>query len=314
MRRTLHLLNYNHHMHKNLILLFLLLSACSTSHNSAVDVSLEPYLTNTAQITNTPNVLIVETTPIPTSTPHIYIVQQGDTFSELAETFKISEADLRAANPDVSPNSMPVGQSLIIPDPSAIFAAASTPTPLPVPITHAVCYSDNSSGLHCFALIQNNTTNILENVSAKINLLDENNNVIASQTAFTILDIIPANSSLPVYTYFSNINIKVNPQVQLLSALQNRSNRYLPAVLQNSIAEINGKIAQVRGQIYLPPESQPASQVWVAAVAYDKNKTVVGVKRWEGEGIQPGSSVNFQFAVASVSVEIEAVEFFIQAK
>ncbi|MFN3492444.1 MAG: hypothetical protein ACK40V_09520, partial [Anaerolineales bacterium] len=191
---------------------------------------------------------------------------------------------------------------------------ASTPTPLPVPITQTACYPDSSSGLHCFALIQNETPNILENVSVKFNLLDESNNVIASETAFIILDIIPANSSLPVYAYFSNINRAVNPQAQLLSALQNNSNNYLPAMIQNSIAEINGKYAQLSGKIYLPAESQPASQIWVAAVAYNQDGNVVGVRRWEGGGIQPGGSINFQFSVSSVGHDIEAVEFFIQAK
>lgn len=301
-------------MQKKLLFCVSLLASCASPNTPITDVSLQPYLTNTPTSTNTPNVLIVETTPIPTSTPHIYIVQQGDTFSEIAEAFNISIADLRAANPDINPNTMPIGETLVIPDPSAIFAAASTPTPLPVPITQTVCYPDSSAGTHCFALIQNNTTNILENVSVKINLLDEANNVITSETAFTILDIIPANSSLPVYIYFPNVNQIVNPQAQLLSAIQGNSSNHLPAVIQNSIAEINGNYAQVRGRIYLPPESQTATQVWVAAVAYDKNKNIVGVRRWEGGEIQPGSSINFQFSVASLSQDIEAVEFFIQAK
>ena len=301
-------------MPKSLFLLFFLITACATPNNQPADISLQPYLTNTPQITNTPNVLIVQTTPIPTSTPQIYSIEAGDTFSEIAEKFNIPISDLRAANSDVNPNALTIGDSILIPDPSAIFAAASTPTPLPVPITQTVCYADSSAGTHCFALMQNNTDQILENVSVQINLLDENNNVITSQTSFTILDIIPANSSLPVYTYFPNITVDINPQVQLLSALQNNSNNYLPAVINNSIAEINGKFAQLSGQIYLPAESQPASQVWVAAVAYDKNGNVVGVKRWEGEGIQPRGSINFQFSVSSVAVEIEAVEFFIQAK
>jgi LysM repeat protein len=301
-------------MQKKLLLLLFFVTACSSSNNSSVDVSLDPYLTNTPASTNTPNVLVVETTPLPTSTPHIYIVQQGDTFSEIAEAFNISISDLRAANPDVSPNTMSIGETLIIPDPSAIFAAASTPTPLPVPITQTVCYHDSSAGTHCFALIQNNTENILENVSVKFNLLDESNNIITSETAFTILDIIPANSSLPVYIYFPNVNQIVNPQVQLLSAIQGNSSNYLPALIQNSSAEINGNYAQVNGLIYLPPESQTATQVWIAAVAYDKNTNIVGVRRWEGGEIQPGGNINFQFSVASVGQDIEAVEFFVQAK
>lgn len=299
-------------MQKKLLFCVLLLASCASPNQPTTNISLQPYLTNTPQNTNTPNVLIVETTPIPTNTPHIYIVEQGDTFSEIAEKFKVSISDLRAANPDVSPNAMPVGQSLIIPDPSAIFAAASTPTPLPVPITQTVCYADSSSGLHCFALIQNNSANMLENVSVKFNLLDEANNVIASDEAFTILDIIPTNSALPVYVYFSNVNQKVNPQVQLLSAYQGNASNYVSAAINNSVTEIDGNFANVNGQYIV---SASANQIWIVAVAYDKNGTVNGVKRWENRAAtQAGVLTPFRFSVSSVGADIEALEFFIQAK
>jgi LysM repeat protein len=296
---------------RKIIILALFISACANPNQPFTDVSLQPYLTNTPQNTNTPNILLIETTPLPTSTPHIYIVEQGDTFSEIAEKFKISISDLRAANPNVSPNTMSIGETLIIPDPSAIFAAASTPTPIPVPITQTVCHPDSSSGLHCFALIQNNTANILKNVSVKINLLDESNQVIASQSAFTPLDFIAPNSSLPVYIYFPNVNQNVNPQVQLLSAFEGNSSNYIQANINNSITEIDGNYATVNGQMYV---SQPANQLWIVAVAYDKNNTVVGMKRWEGGALSVEALSPFQFSVASLSVEIEAVEFFIQAK
>lgn len=298
-------------MQKKLLLLLLFLTSCTTPNNT-IDVSLQPYLTSTPQNTTTPNILFVETTPIPTNTPQVYIIKSGDTFSAIAEAFKISISDLRAANPDVNPNALTIGDLILIPDRSAIFAAASTPTPLPVPITQTVCYSDNSSGLHCFALIQNNTNQILENVSAKFNLLDENNNLIASQTAFTALDFIAPNTSLPIYIYFPNVTQKVNPQVQLLSAFQGNSINYIQATINNSVTQINGKFAQVSGQIYL---SQPANQVWIVAVAYDKNNLVVGVKRWESrEAIQAGVLTPFNFSVATVGADIDALEFFIQAK
>ena len=94
-------------------------------------------------------------------------------------------------------------------------------------------------------------------------------------------------------THPANVNI----QVQLLSAIQSNNSRYLPATLNNTIAQIdwNGLTAQLSGQIFLPAESTAATQVWVAAVAYDKDGHVVGVKRWEGGAIQPGGSIRIQF-------------------
>lgn len=305
-----------------LLLLAILLSACQPTSADApstiptTDAPLQPYLTATADPTTTPNILTINETAVPTNTPQVYIIQQGDTISDLAEQFKISQDLLRAANPDLSPNSLTIGETIIIPDPSAPIAAASTPTPVPAPVTQAVCHPTADSGLWCFALIQNDTTTYLENVSAQITLFDNNNNVIAKETAFTPLDIIAPNSALPVYIFFPNISENVNPQIQVLSAMQGDGANYLPATLNNTIAQISwdGKSAQVSGQISLPAESNAATQIWVAAVAYDKNGSVVGVKRWEGGAMQPGTMTNFQFTVSSVGGVIEAVEFFLQVR
>lgn len=303
-------------MRKTLIICILLLSACTPSNEQTFDGSLQPYLTSTPAQTSTPNVVVIFETPVPTSTPVTYVIQSGDTLSQLAEKFKISQDDLRAANPDLIPNSMTIGQTILIPNPSAQIAAASTLTPVPAPVTQAVCYPSTDSGLWCFALIQNSTTDFLENVSAQITLLDSNNTIITSQVAFTPLDMIPANSSMPVYVFFPNTPAGLTPQVQVLSALQASGNSYPNVILNNSLAQIdsNGNTAQLSGQVYLPPESQATTQTWVVAVAYDKNKTVVGLRRWEGGGIQPGASIHFNFAVSSLGGEIEAVEFFMQSK
>lgn len=301
-------------MRKKLILWALLLSACASSNNQTFDGELQSYLTATPAQTSTPNVIVILETPIPSSTPATYIIQSGDTLSQLAEKFKISQNALRAANPDLDPNSMSIGQTIFIPDPATINAAASTPTPVPAPVIQAVCHPSTDSGLWCFALIQNNTSDVLENVSAQINLLDSNGAVIANQIAYTPLDMIPPNSSMPVYVFFQNASADLTPQVQILTALQASASNYLSAVVNNSVAQIKGRTAQLSGQVYLPPESQAATQVWVAAVAYDKNGSVVGVRRWEGGGLQPGMSLNFNFAVSSLGGDIEAVDFFVQAR
>lgn len=314
------LVNYNHPMQRPLLLLLLaLLAACSPAPESAplvTDIPLTPYLTATFAPTATPDVLVIVETPIPTSTPQIYTVQKGDTLSQIAEKFKVSQDALRAANPDLNPNILTIGDSIFIPDPSARPAAASTPTPVSAPVTQAICHPTADSGLWCFALIQNTTADYLENVFAQITLLDESGNPIASETAFTPLDIIAPNSSLPVYAFFSNISENIHPQVQILSALESSASRYLPAALHNTITQIrwDGKSAQASGQVALPAESSAATQVWVAAVAYDKNGVVVGVRRWEGGALDPGAMIRFDFSVASVGGVIEAVKFFLQAK
>lgn len=303
---------------RKLLLLCILLPACAPADVHPTAIPLQPYLTATPTPapTLTPHVVVIVETPIPTATPFVYIVERGDTLSGIAEKFNVSLDALRAANPDLQTSILSIGQTILIPDPSAPLAAASTPTPVPAPVTQAVCHPTADSGLWCFALIQNDTDGMLENVSAQITLLDNENNIVASEIAFTPLDIIPPRSALPVYVFFPQIAESVTPQIQVLSAMQGDNARYLPAVLTSAAAEIawNGKTAQLSGQIYLPAESRAAAQVWVAAAAYDKNGTVVGIRRWEGGALQPGGMTGFQFTVSSLGGVIEAVEFFVQAR
>ena len=304
---------------RNVPLICVLLAACATPRSNPAPVhSLDPYLTSTSSPTSTPDVVLLAETALPTNTPQTYVVQAGDTLSELAETFRVSLDDLRAANPDIDPNSMTIGMSILIPAHSSALAAASTPTPVPAPITQADCYPTTDDGLWCFALIQNNTPDLLENVAAQISLIDQNGDAVASQPAISPLDILPPGTSLPAYVFFPNAPANVHPRVQLISALQlkNSDARYLPAVLNDTLAQIsgNGRSAQLGGQISLPAESQAAKQVWVAAVAYDKDGRVVGVKRWEGGAIQPGTSISFNFGIASAGSRIESVEFAVEAR
>ena len=294
----------------------LLFTACSPSANAAgtSHAALKPYNTGTSANTSTPNVIIAET-PLPTATPFTYVIQAGDTISELAETYNISQDDLRAVNPDLNPNSMTIGMSILIPSGPSAAAGSSTPVPVPVPITQTVCHPTVDGGLWCFALVHNNTTFILENVSIQITLSDENGAVISSQLALLPLDILPPGVSLPAHVFFSNVPEKAIPQVQLLSAFQLTAGntRYLPASVDNTVAQIKGNLAQLSGQVHLPAESKAAARVWVAAVAYDEDGRVVGVRRWEGGAIQPGTGIPFSFAVAGTGSRLERVEFAVQA-
>lgn len=302
--------------HTIFIYIFLITACASAPAANPANDPLQPYHTATPVATSTPNVLVIVETPLPTATPHIYVIQSGDTFSEIAEKFNISQDDLRNANPNISPNSLSVGATLIIPDPSSALAGAFTPTPVPAPVTQTVCHPAADNGLWCFALVHNNTDETLENVSAQITLFDENKNLLASETAFPPLDIIPSGKSLPVYIFFPNTPANVEAQVQLLSAYPSNNTNRPPAQLNKAIAQIDwdGRTAQLSGEISLPAEYPAASEALVAAVAYDKDGRVVGVRRWDGGAIPSGGSISFSFSVSSLGGEIDAVDFILEVK
>ncbi len=302
-----------------LAICFFLAACAPQATQPAPSNELVPYATRTPRPTSTPNVVVHAETPLPSPTPFTYTVQSGDTLSHIAEKFHVSLDALQLANPDVSPNGLSIGTVLQIPSDSNNSGVASTPTPVPVPVTQTSCCPTADRGLWCFALVRNDSSTIIENVSAEITLIGANGAVIASQVGLTPLNILPPNAALPVYVFFPpEVPANAVAQVQLLSAvnLAPEDARYLPATIQNSAAQVDweGRSTQVSGIVSLPAESKAATSVWVAAVAYDKNGQVVGVKRWEGGAIQPGGTLSFNFAVASLGPTIDAVEFAVEAR
>jgi len=304
------------------LFIFFFLTACATQPTVSTPrpVDLIPYLTATqAAPQSTPINLVAAETPLPTSTPFTYTVKEGDTISSIALHFGVSMDDLISANPEVSPSAMSIGIVLKIPSNPDNPTGEPTPTPIPFAIQQAECYSTSNRGMWCFVLVHNDFSDFMENVSAQVTLVDTNGNFIASQTALLPLNILPPNMSLPLSVYFPpDIPIDAKPQVQILTAIRLLPNdpRYLPATVNNTLVQINedGHFANISGEVHLPAGSNATTQIWVAAVAYDEDDHVVGVRRWEGGGIQPGESLSFEMTVASLGGRMKRVEFAVEAR
>jgi LysM repeat protein len=256
---------------------------------------------------------------LPTPTPFAYTVRQGETISSIALKFGVSMDDLIAANPEISPDIMPVGIVLKIPGNPINPSGEATPTPAPFIVEQAVCYPTASKGLWCFALVRHDFPDLMENISAQVTLVDSNGGFLAAQTALLPLNILPPNTSLPLSVYFApEIPVEAMPQVQVLTAIRLSLNdpRYLPATINNTLVQIDsdGHFAQISGEVHLPAESNAATKTWVAAVAYDENGRVVGVRRWEGGGIQPGGKIRFEMTVASLGGVLRRVEFAVECR
>jgi LysM repeat protein len=267
----------------------------------------------------TPEGLVPLQTPLPTSTPFTYSVKPGETISSIALQFGVSIDELLAANPEVSPNAMSIGTVLKVPSNPDNPSGEPTPTPAPLTVEQIECYPTADKGMWCFVLVHNDFPDFVENVSAQVTLVDSNQTFIATQTALLPLDILPPDMSLPIAAYFPpDVPFDAKPQVQILTAIRllPGDTRYLPATLNNTLVEIDagGHFAQISGEVLLPANSNAATQTWVTAVAYDESGRVVGFKRWEGGGIQPGGSLNFEMSVASLGGRMTRVEFAVEAR
>jgi len=264
--------------------------------------------------------LITPEAPLPSPTPFTYTVQRGDTISSIALKFGVSMDDLQAANPEISPNAMSVGQVLKIPSNPANPSGEPTPTPVPFTIQQIQCYPTADQGMWCFVLVHNEYPDFMENVSAQVTLVDANRAAIASQTALLPLNILPPNTSLPLAVFFPpEVPLSVKPQVQILTAIRllPDDGRYLPVTIHNTLVQVDGdgRTALAKGTVLLPGGDKTAGQVWVAGTAYDEMGNVVGVRRWESNtGLSPGGNLPFELMVSSLGGKIARVEFAVEAR
>jgi LysM repeat protein len=299
----------------------IILTSCGiATPNSPAPAPLTPYLTLTPSPTTAPetNILLADT-PLPSPTPFTYTIQAGDTMSALAQKFGVPLDALIAANPNVSPNAMSVGQALLIPTDKNNPTGEATPTAVPFAISQIQCYPTLDNGMWCFALARNDSADALENLSVRLSLLSADGGLVAAQDALPPLNVLPSHTSLPLTVFFpSPAPVDASPRAQILSATIVSPNdaRYLNASLRNPLTEIaaDGRTARLSGQVSLPAESVPAKTVWVAAVAYDAAGRVVGFRRWEGSGLQPGASIQFDLTVASLGSRVTRVELFVEAR
>jgi hypothetical protein len=307
-------------MQRFLSCLFLIstLTACAENAEAVTDLSpAVPYQTITPS--ETPTVIPPLTGIIlPTPTTFTYTVIQGDTLIGIAGRYGLTLEALLAANPSLQQETLSVGTTLIIPT-GAQTPVESASTPAPLPVQQARCWPEINGGLWCFALVQNQYAETLENLSAQFTLLDASGQELASQVTFALLNTLPPGQSMPLAVHFPPpIQANVSVRVQVLTAIRlvPGDTRYLSVMPENTLIRVDasGQTAQVTGRVVLT-EAGTANTLWVLATAYDAAGNVVGVRRWESPStLTAVAPVSFDFLLSSVGPEIDLVEFLAEAR
>jgi LysM repeat protein len=298
-----------------------LISACSGIISPVpANQKLTPYLTPTAlqsQLTPT-----VSSTPLtlPTPTPTIHVVAAGETMSSIALRYGVVTAAIMAANPQVDPNAMSIGVKLTIPSQSGAGFTGTNATPVPMTVGLPNCAHSRENGAWCFLPIKNEQNYPVENILARIVLGNGQTGQVADQLTTAPLSILYPGKALALAAYFpAPVPSSFQTRVEMVSALQvqDGSNRYLVTKLENLQIKMdpNALSASVYGEVSLTDPSISAKQVWAAAIAYDAQGLVVGVRRWESAApLSVGQKISFSFQVYSTGAAIATVDVLVEAR
>lgn len=307
-----------------------LLSACAadganTTPEVEEAVKLTPYHTATLTLTSTltPEGLPTSTpAPTATATQRVYQVQANDTLIGIANYFGLTLDELLAANPGVQPALLAIGTQLIIP---AVVVQSVTETAA-APLAYAVtlrtpdCALSITGGYHCFALAVNGEDFALENLVAEITLSDAAGEQKLTRQLPLPLNQLPAGASLPFYTYFAP-PLFTDPQVSaiILTATKARveEGKFFPLEITKAEVSIatDGASAVVAGKARVAQSDLKISELTLAAVAYDTEGRVIGLRRTSQEsGWSDNGDIEFSIVVFSTGGLIDRVELFGEAE
>lgn len=193
-------------------------TSCSISGDAAP--TLLP--TNTPQITLTtrpreplsrPTDTTATLTPTSAATriadamPTIYVVRPGDTLLGIALDFGVDVTYLRAANGDLDPRTLQVGQQIIIPPPGS----ATVEAPPRLQLEPPNCYPALNGGTRCIGRITNLADYPVEQVRVRVQLFQPPGTALAERSAGPEQAIIPPGAAAP---YSATFNTRWQPDIQ----------------------------------------------------------------------------------------------------
>lgn len=237
------------------------------------------------------------TPPPPTPTPVYYTIRPGDTFSELALRFGVSVEALQKANPDLNPNALPVGATVVIPlDPTHVPGLATPTPPAGLNLGPVACYPTAENGAWCLAAVTNTTDSDWLHVTARLTvalLTEQGTWTYREGTLLSLAQRVPAGTSRPLVAYFPppwaahwRTFASVNQALPLAEAA--RKARF-PEVTWTwqAVADPAGLWVRLQGQWKVTGQ---ASWVRLVAWAVDDTGQVVAARAWTWEGPWPAES------------------------
>jgi len=302
---------YNHPVKLNaLVLLCCALVACAPTPAPGTPPPTVTLLPPRPTATGTPGsqapTPVIIASPTPTPTPFVHVVSSGETLISIAVDYGVTLAAIQAANGDLDPRALQIGQSLIIPlsEEAAIVQAEGAPTPMPLELGQPNCLSQASGALSCIVLARNPGPGALENVTARVVLADAQGLPITSTVGSTGLDIVPPGVAAPIAVWFAPGVQSVAAQgADLLSAYPSNepSERYVPLALDTFTAIQSGRVWTVSGEIR-NPGAAAAAVVRVIVVLTAAGERPVGYQRLElPGGLEPGAARSFSLPVTALA-------------
>jgi LysM repeat protein len=285
--------------------------------------TLRPYQTNTATVTASPVTPVADEAEeglLPTPTPFVHQVQEGETLLSIALRYGVSLDGMLASNPGLDPRFLSIGQELRIPGPEGQPADTLLPTstPLPLEVSGGRCFLGQDDKWWCIAQVENTNETAVEGLTAQVRFLDDQGERVGSALAYAPLNRLLPGGKLPLLASIeADQTDQLGANFTLLSAVESsgETSRYLTATTE---VELDTRLAgghqwRLGGDVALESEAPEGEyRVSLLAMAVAESGSIVGYTKWEPEDME-SSSWSFDILVFSLGPSIDHVELVTEA-
>ncbi|MEA3459361.1 MAG: FxLYD domain-containing protein [Chloroflexota bacterium] len=226
-------------------------------------------------------------------------MQKGDSLWTIAREYGVTVEALQEANAILDPRGLQIGQELVIPQMEEALVGTPTPTPTPLPLDiQGLNYYESPVGsLWFLGEVKNATGEGVEQVEVGVSLYDENGELLAAESAFTPLDVVPDGGKAPFAVLFTTFPVSfASYQAVILSAVSAvpLESRYHDLIVEGH-GELQGPFYVVGGEVRNVGQCD-AQAVKVVVTAYDAQGEVVGVRTvgLERDILAAGESLSFE--------------------
>lgn len=297
--------------------------AAAAPSTPTATATLVPFQTPTLTLSPSPVTPVIsqeEGEILPSPTPFVHQVQEGETLLSIALRYGVTLEGMLAANPGLDPRFLSIGQELRIPGPEGQPADTLLPTstPLPLYLSSGRCYQTNEGNWWCLAEVENITDAPVEGLTAQVRLMNAEGETVDRSLAYAPLNRLPPGQVLPMLTSYQGEELdQLFAQFSLLSAVESSAegDRYLdPEVVVDTEEQVvGGRQWRVAGRMSLPgAEAETAYRVSLLIMAFDSSDQLVGYTKWEPEEIDE-RPWEFEALVFSLGPPIDRIEVAAEA-
>ncbi len=277
------------------------------------NVTLVPFKTMTQEIypTFTPENTL---TPAPTPTVQIYSIKENDNLTSLSKRFSVSLEAILAANPNLIPEALIIGQTIIIPSEDQSSVSGLSGTPVPIEISQGRCFV-MFDGTVCILTVSNPSSQDITNLLVECSLLDSSQNILSSQEETIPFEILPAGSALPVLVrYADKSGSAINSRTisaAIIDPSKNTHQLLIPDNLQ-IVKTWDGLSASVKGSVTLGAGIKSGS-IRLLALSEDKQGEIIGINKKDIElKLAADQPIKFEMAAYSLGPLIDNIKVMIE--